>query len=255
MIRLSTIVVATIAGLSTTATMAADLLAASPITVPDDLFDWTGLYAGVQVGYAVGTGKFDDMYNYQPDSEGGGINRYTAEPDLLGWLGGAHVGYLHQFDALVVGAESDLNWSGVSGNGYFFYHNNLEGTIDGPSAENVQMDFLWDGSSRVKAGLAMDQLLAFATAGVAYAQVDITDHRDYGDSGIHDFKGTANLLGWTAGAGLSYALSDNIVLTGEYRYTSYGEDSGSFLDGTNDNSRAYVSGDLHRATAAISFKF
>jgi len=104
--------------------------------------------------------------------------------------------------------------------------------------------------------VAMDRMLAFATAGIAYGQADVVDHRFYNDGDEpHDFEGTANLLGWTAGVGLSYAVADNIVLTGEYRYTSFGEDSVVNTDDTNSNSTALVSASIHRVTAGVSFKF
>lgn len=63
------------------------------------------------------------------------------------------------------------------------------------------------GTVRARAGFAFDRFLVFATGGAIVA-----DHDAYMESmnsgGIHTNK-TGTQFGWTAGAGVEYAVTDN----------------------------------------------
>src|SRR5712692_3442762 len=89
--------------------IAADMPVKAPIykavTPP---FDWTGFYAGGQVGYAWGDATF-----FIP-----GIlivPTVTAKIDPNGIFGGGHLGYNWQFGKLVAGIESDINARDIHG--------------------------------------------------------------------------------------------------------------------------------------------
>lgn len=126
---------------------------------------------------------------------------FGSEVDLDSGSVGAHAGYNFQRGNFVFGIENDFNYN-VEDNG-------------GANAE-------WDASGRGRVGYALDRTLFFATAGVAAAGVKV----DSLGAGKEDDI----LIGWTAGGGVEHALSDNILIRGEYRYTDFGnKDFGSTI--------------------------
>lgn len=239
--------------------LAADLAVPAAAAPAPEVFTWDGLYAGVQAGVVRVDGTDDDPFNH---SNGSGLDRYTAESVYTGFSGGVHLGYNRQFGQFVLGAVTDVNLdSGDGTGGYTFYDNtNGGGASPGNPAENAHLSVKWDGSARVNLGLAVgDRFLPYLTGGVAYGQADFGEHRDFGLGGIHDFAGTANLLGWTIGVGTSYAVTDSVILSAEYRHTAYtttlNGTAGNFgTDFTQQNS-SFIGVTTDRLQAALSFKF
>lgn len=229
------------------------------IALEAPLFDWTGFYVGVQAGGAWGDVRVDDYNCIKIDDCDGPGNRYFVEADVSGWKGGAHVGYNQQFGTFVLGAESDINFSTVSGAGPFrFYDLSEDETFDGRSGETSSFAMLWEGSTRLKAGLAIDRLMPYVTGGVAYGQAEVDDHRIFGpdeDTRELDFSHSINLIGYTVGAGAAYAVTDQIIVRGEARFTKYGDViSGDILPG--DSEILQISGpSTVSLEGGISFKF
>jgi len=95
--------------------------------------DWTGAYAGLQLGY--GTGDVDGT-------------------DFDGVLGGAHVGYRADFGSWVLGGELDYNLADLG--------------LDGGAGEIDEIARL-----KLQAGYDLGDSLVYATAGGAYAGADI----------------------------------------------------------------------------------
>ncbi|MCK4206952.1 porin family protein [Brucella pituitosa] len=159
---------------------------APPAGVDTTAFTWSGAYLGVQGGGSWANGEFS----------GFGI---SGSEDADGGVLGGFAGYNYQFDNnLVVGIEGDLeyNWNEqeIFGAGF--------GTD-------------WAGSVRGRVGYAVDHALVFATAGWAAT-------RGYVDvPGLGKAEETFN--GYTVGAGLDYAFTNNIFGRLEYRYSDYGD--------------------------------
>jgi outer membrane immunogenic protein len=107
---------------------------------------------------------------------------------------GAHAGYNFQSGNIVYGIENDFNY-------------NFE--------KNKGADVEWDASGRGRVGFAFDRTLVFATAGIAAASGKV----DVPAAGKKDDI----LIGWTAGGGLEHAITDNILVRGEYRYSDFGK--------------------------------
>jgi outer membrane immunogenic protein len=241
--------------------LAADLVVpAQPVVAPaPESFLWDGLYVGAQAGVVRVVGTDDDPFNH---SNGSGLDRYIANPTYTGFSGGVHIGYNQQMGNFVLGAVTDVNLDSGSGTGgYTFYDNtNGSGAHPGNPVENAHLSVKWDGSARVNLGLAVgDRFLPYLTGGVAYGQADFGEHRDFGNNGIHDFAGTTNLLGWTIGVGGAYAVTDNVILSAEYRHTVYnatlaGTADNNGTDFTNTNS-SFIGATTDRVQAGISLKF
>lgn len=170
---------------------AADLGTELPMTAPG--FDWTGYYAGLQAGYGWGSS----------DISGTEGEPFSASPDLGGGFIGGHVAGLWQFDQAVVGAVAELNYASIDGS-----------TELGPG-NTFGTDIKWLGSVNAKAGFAMDRFLLYGIGGIAFAGIETSQNA--GTS----FATTRTSVGWTVGAGVDYALTDQFVVGAQYRYYDF----------------------------------
>jgi len=195
--------------LTASTAMAADVVAepSSPPVAP--AFTWSGAYLGIHGGGAWANGEFS----------GFGI---TGSGDADGGLLGGFAGYNDQLDnGLVFGVEGNLeyNWN----------EQEIFGADFGTD---------WAGSVRGRVGYAFDQALIYATAGWAVT-------RGYVDvPGLGKDEATFN--GYTVGAGLDYAFTNNMFGRVEYRYNDYGDKD---IQGFN------VDVDQHALKVGLGLKF
>lgn len=166
------------------------------------VFSWTGGYIGLQAGYAWGSGNIDQI---------GGPGFVDTDPD--GFLGGVYGGYNYQMsNNIVIGAELDVVYANVDGSGEIF-------TAPGvPSGFDATEELNWSGAARLRLGYAVDRFLPYIAGGVAFGDVDVSSN-----AGGPSFGDT--FTGWTIGAGVDYAMTDNLLLRAEYRYTDFGTES------------------------------
>jgi len=102
----------------------------------------------------------------------------------------------------------------------------VEGDFEGWTVGKIRYtavtgDFLtarskWGGSVRGRLGYAVDRALFYATGGFAY----VSNETSIPTTGI-TIGGDGTRLGWTVGAGLDYAITNNWFAGLEYRYTQY----------------------------------
>jgi len=181
-------------------TVAADLQIEAPslAALPDPVVDnWSGFYAGVFGSYSSGT-----------------VETYTdgllgSEIGVSGPMIGADVGFNIQLDNIVLGAEGDLAWSGVEGS---------EACDDDPFF-NCGRSITWLSTVRGRAGLALDKVLLYATAGVAIGGINATTQPTPANS---DGEYSDTFVGWTVGAGAEVKLTETISARAEYAYTDLG---------------------------------
>lgn len=188
-----------------------------PAAVPAG-FVWTGGYVGLHGGYAWMNSKVN--VDSDPAADVDGLN---------GGLLGVHAGYNWQFNGnFVGGVEVDVEHAWTKKDILFFNELFARGGTD------------WQGSARLRAGYAVDRTMVFVTGGVAFANASV-------EMPIFNYDESRTFVGWTAGAGIEHALSDNWIASLEYRYNDFG--SKSFPQG--------VKVDLHQQTvrAGISYKF
>jgi outer membrane immunogenic protein len=121
----------------------------------------------------------------------------AGDGNASGAIGGAHIGYNFQANRLVGGAEADFLTSGIKSGGL--------------NPTSFQQNFL--SSTRVKAGWAFGDLLAYGTVGWAYSTSKLTDQTGSSNKSI---KGTAY------GAGAEFALTRNAFLRVEYLRYDFG---------------------------------
>lgn len=244
----------------TASASAADL--PSPYGAPaSPVFAWTGAYVGANLGYAAsdgrtdfgysylpgnGTGNFSDFFGNAADNAGGSgfagpanVNGLNAVQSALltgiirsslgsswrsGFAGGGQLGYNWQTGAFVYGAEVDLSWLGAGETSGFL------AALPGAPPLYVNQGWAktsldWLATARLRAGYAVDRLLMFATAGLAFGGASASSGSVGTDGFVVDtFAGSssATRVGWTAGGGAEYALTDHWIGRAEALYYDLG---------------------------------
>lgn len=170
-------------------------------------FSWSGPYIGVHGGYGWGDAEVD---GFDAGSFDGG--RF-----------GGFVGYNWQFsNGFVAGLEGDVN--------YDWNEDSIGGGFDGETG--------FSGSVRGRVGYAMDRTLIYAAGGWTATNVEVT--------GPAGFDESDTLHGWTLGAGVDHAFTDNVFGRLEYRYNDFG---------SGDVGGADVDFDQHVVQVGIGVKF
>ncbi|QRG07450.1 porin family protein [Xanthobacter dioxanivorans] len=189
------LVAGSISGPAAAADLARAPVAKAPVAIPVPVFSWTGFYIGGNAGYDWGSGQ-DALA--------------VAGVDPKGWLAGGQVGYNYQFsNNIVAGVEADVQGGDISG---------------GTPAVSSTLDVF--GTVRARLGYAFGRVLPYVTGGLAWGNNSI------------DFAGlgqSQTLTGWTAGAGIEYALTDHWTAKTEYLYTDFGS---KFYDSLGANAGA-----------------
>jgi outer membrane immunogenic protein len=173
---------------------------------PPPPFSWTGIYIGGDIGY--GWGKSDGL---STNAAGLFPTPYSFNPN--GVIGGGFIGANYQFNQFVIGVEAD--WQAAD----------LDGAQDIPAiggSIHVSTKVNDYGSLRGRLGFAWDRFLIFGTGGWAWGN----GHTFYGVTGAPPaVTRNINSSGWTAGAGVEYAFTNNWLARLEYRYTDLGTQS------------------------------
>lgn len=188
----------------------------SAVTVAQDSVDWTGFYAGIFGGYASGTADL----TFTPPLPGA-----ITSGDIGGLFGGVTIGVNHQLtQGFVVGAEADVGIANISGSRVF------------AALFPITTEVSTLGSVRGRVGYSVDRFLPFATAGVAVGNI----RQSSPGPGGTDLTNEA-ALGWTAGAGIEYAVTDAFSVKAEYRYSQLdGKDTASPFPGVTNKSSFYT---------------
>lgn len=182
--------------------------AAEPIAVVDgpEAYDWSGIYLGVQGGYAWGSTDFGYVGSSFP-AEDYDING--------GFLGGSVAARWQHNRAITIGVEAEANLAEVEGR---------ELLVFPPVVESRDSDINWFGSLNAELGFVLDRWLIYGTGGVAVADIDYRFSLTNGNGGIN-YVDSAQTVGWTVGIGIDYALTDKIMLGARYRYYDFGNET------------------------------
>ncbi|MGX5842956.1 outer membrane protein [Mesorhizobium sp. ArgA1] len=198
---------------------AADADATLPVAAT---YNWSGAYVGAQAGYAWGDARVGQTF------APGAFDDYGWGYDPSGGFGALYAGFNHQFDGgLVLGIEGDYSFASVKDTTVYQALG-----VDDPGFGGV-IELQSVGSVRLRAGYAMDRWLPFVAAGLAVANYKHTTVFLPSEVPYADVVDT--LTGYTLGAGLEYAVSDNWLIRGEYRFADLGHHKSTrhaFSDGT-----------------------
>lgn len=180
------------------AAQAADIaiVEAPPVAVSPDIDPARFGWGGAYVGVSAGYAWLKDV-DYAP-APGLPNPLYDQGED---WVFGAHAGYLHQFGPVLLGAEVEAMRLDIDYE--FFNFITVEDAV----------------SAKARGGVAWDRLLLSAHAGGVYARTNFMGLKDWG---------------WTAGAGVDYAITDHITLGAQYSHYEFTEFDGTRIDATID---------------------
>jgi len=187
--------------------VAADLPAREPIAPAyAPVFTWTGFYLGGELGWI----RTDPEYTTAALVLGTPFAvSSTSSKDGVSY--GFLAGYNYQMGNLIIGVEGDFQgW-----------------TVGKIRYTSITGDFLtahskWGGSVRGRLGYAVDRALFYVVGGAAF----VSNETSIPTTGI-TIGGDDTRVGWTAGAGIDYAITNNWFAGVEYRYSQF--ESKSFI--------------------------
>jgi len=245
--------VASAADLPLRAAPPAPVIAAAPV------FTWTGFYVGANAGYHFsGDNDFDRT---AATGFGAGVLANTIplgfESDRDGFIGGVQAGYNFQFGSVVFGVEADIQYTDVESDTTIFSN---PGGLFFPSTSTATSELDYLGTVRARLGFAFDRALVYATGGLAYGDVTNAVAVTFTPVGAAPFTYAGSEsdveFGWTIGAGVEYAFTNNLTFKAEYLYYNLGDNTIVATGPNPANTVSYkVENDGHIARAGINFKF
>ena len=161
---------------------------------------WTGIYAGLNGGYAWGKSSQRDHGDQQVADGDYNVN---------GGVVGGTIGYNWQAQSFLYGVEGDAAWANISGSSA------VCGTthhICGTKADAF-------ATARVRGGVAFDNTLLYVTGGAAFAHIKAYDNGWVGTAGQ---SGSAFQTTWTVGAGIEHKIDARWSIKAEYLYAAFG---------------------------------
>lgn len=206
------------------------------------VYSWTGFYLGANGGYGWASSSGTTTV-VVPGAAATG----TSSGNTNGGVAGGQVGYNYQIGAFVLGAEADMQWSGQS---------NTTSTSCGAGctlSETAGID--WFATVRARAGVTFDRLLVYGTGGLAILNTsDKLNALGFGAT-INLVSLSDTSVGFAAGAGAEYAITNSILAKVEYLYMQADANaSGAFaLVGGTVTETATIKDSIVRA--GVNYKF
>jgi outer membrane immunogenic protein len=241
--------------------MAADLAVKAPPFVPPPAFSWTGFYVGATGGYGWGTGDQtagvgSATFNI-PFSTGGGMPGTVAPVNIKGGVAGGQIGYNYQVANWVIGLEVAAAWTDIEGSttAGLTFPLAKGGTSTSTATWNSKLN--WQATATPRLGWAWNQWLFYGKGGLAAGGADLSVAQVSGTGGA--IAATKQRVGWTAGAGIEYALNRNWILGVEYDFVDLGTQNYAGSGATSTGRSRFFSEDTKldysEVLARLSYKF
>ena len=255
---------AALAALIGTPALAADMALKAPPPPPPPVFSWTGFYVGGNAGaewtrsnftsFLDPTGGFFTTASYAfINSIGNGSAHRT------GFIGGGQAGYNWQTGNIVIGLEGDIDW--LSASATF----NAAGLTPGGSNVTLSNSLApkWLATVRPRVGVAVNQLLLYATGGLAVLNSTYTQAFTNVTGGVPGGGGSSTnttKAGWVVGGGAEYAFTHNWSVKAEYLYNKFSgvSTAGVVVPGPGDTPIAFTgtaSRSIQIARAGLNYHF
>jgi outer membrane immunogenic protein len=181
------------------------------------VYNWTGFYLGINGGGGWGTSQWDGIDNF----------------DVSGGLIGGTIGYNWQVNQIVLGAEGDIDWSGI------------KGTTNVLCPTGCETRNKWLVTARGRLGYAFDRFLPYVTGGLAAGDINATRP---------GFPGGSNSsAGWTLGVGLEVGVVSNVSVKAEYLYVDLGNFNCGFNCGLVATGNTSFNANLFRGGLNVRF--
>jgi high affinity Mn2+ porin len=219
---------------------------------PDSAYNWSGFYAGGQLGYARGSSNWTAS---EPGAANASGSFGLGQPiDIFSesgsFLAGSQAGYNYMLpNRVVIGAEVDATFpsfpdlSGISIGGI----SNLTSPTLG--AETFSETVLASGTVRGRIGYAPGSWLFYATGGFAWTYDRLSLTQLVTGTTASSFLWR---LGYAAGAGVEAPVAPRWTARLEYLFTDYGNSGTSFFGGAQRFNSDFS---LEEVRAGLSYQF
>ena len=186
---------------------------------------WTGLYGGLNFGAAIDNSHYAlspsgcFLVGCAPPANNP-LRTDTEKFDGIALIGGAQLGYNAQFKGIVVGLETDFNYSGLRDDDPV--NRALAAPLVGNFVHNVSTSLRYVGTLRGQVGITpIPELLLYATGGLAYGQVKSRTNAEFTEPPPPDNDAYAGAnstwhLGWAIGGGGELKLTSHWSAKFEY---------------------------------------
>jgi outer membrane immunogenic protein len=207
-------------------------------------WNWSGFYAGLNAGYARGNTVWSDLDAIF--TAGGSVINESNNA----FTGGGQIGYNWQFRHAVVGLETDFNYLGLN------QSTSLFAVAPGAVPITFHDSVHWLGTVRGRAGLAVDNVMTYITAGLAYAK---TNH-SFNDAVLVNHEIGTTKVGFVAGFGGEYGIDPRWSVKAEALYVDLGK-STKFVPGVPGGGFGTFGGRFETADtmwivrAGVNYKF
>jgi outer membrane immunogenic protein len=180
------------------------------------VYDWTGIYGGINVGGGV---LNDVVTNTTTTALLNAGTQTKLSPFSV--VGGAQAGFNYQIQQVVLGAEGTFTWSNISGTQVT---PSLQPTISENSVSTPQ----WYATATAKAGFAANDFLFYAKGGAAWMGVHYT--QNVVAAGIFQSRQTIvdTRSGFTVGGGVEFGMTENLSARLEYDFLDFGTKAYNF---------------------------
>jgi outer membrane immunogenic protein len=222
------LVATALAALVGTSALAADMAAPvykAPTPPPAPMFSWTGFYVGGNAGAEWTRSNFTSFLDptggfFTPASYAFINSIGNGSAHKTGFIGGGQAGYNWQTGNFVIGLEGDIDW--LSASATF----SAAGLTPGGSNITLSNSLApkWLATVRPRVGVAVDQLLLYATGGLAVLNSTYTQTFTNVTGGTPGGGGSSTnttKAGWVVGGGAEYAFTHNWSVKAEYLYSKF----------------------------------
>jgi outer membrane immunogenic protein len=195
-----------------------DVFTAPPAFAPPRVYNWTGVYIGINGGGAYSRAPWTVSAPWISIPPGGS---YSFSGGLLGGT----LGYNLQpgTSSFVIGEEVDLAFSTAKGTISPFVSQVVNFDAAGnpivtPTpgcSPNCEVISPWLATARLRFGYSFDWILPYVTAGVAIARLEADT------AGLPFGRQSSNNLGWTVGAGVEIVIDGPWTAKLEYLHADF----------------------------------
>jgi outer membrane protein OmpA-like peptidoglycan-associated protein len=206
-------------------------------------YDWSGPYVGLNGGYAWNQGEWDNSADPNVGLAGHQFHFSAGDKDFV--LGG-QAGYNFQFDHFVAGVEVSGDYVNIDKS------DRVPGIGDTATLRTKQN---WLVSVGPRLGYAFNRVLFYGGAGVAVTHYQFSN-TDTGLSGTFAPNyPSKTLIGWTAGGGTEYAITDHWIAGVDYKHYDFHVATAASPSAGPGFNVLSVKEKEDVVTARISFKF
>ncbi|KLE35824.1 outer membrane protein [Aurantiacibacter luteus] len=196
--------------------------------------------------------RVEALGGYDVSKAGSDVDNDLNDEDdqsIDGFMYGVGVGYDFAFGGVLVGLEGEISDSTAKTE---FNDGDLEDLGLG-----VRVDTGRDLYAGARVGfLAGDNALVYVKGGYTNGRYNLL-----AADGTNEIETNLDLDGFRVGAGAEYALSENMFIKAEYRYSNYSEgefdfqNNGFFDDDTGESGRFDADLDRHQVAVGVGLRF